>query len=245
MLLGRAVSWTAERYPERPAVGGQRQLSYGEWEARTNRLARALGSVGVARGDRVAVVTANGEPMASTHLACQKLGAASVPLNVRYAPDELAYCLGNSEPKLLVSDDHTSGLVREALARLESAARLVLVHDGEDPPSERARGFESLIAEEPDEAIAADVRDDDVSVMLYTAGTTGRPKGVPRSHRAEVSAGLAHVIQARYGPWESTLCAMPMYHTMGMRSLVSMVLVGRKQSFLPNVETSSALTAIE
>src|SRR5204862_7115458 len=93
MVLGRALSWTAERYPDRPAVGGDRPLSYAQWDARTNQLARGLAGLGVGRGDRVALVTANGEPMAAAHLACQKLGAASVPLNVRYVPDELAYCL--------------------------------------------------------------------------------------------------------------------------------------------------------
>jgi len=104
MVLGRALSWTAERYPERPAVGGKAGLTYAEWDARTNRLAHALADLGVRRGDRVALVTANAEPMASAHLACQKLGAASVPLNVRYAPSELAYCLKDSEPRVLVSE---------------------------------------------------------------------------------------------------------------------------------------------
>jgi 2-furoate---CoA ligase len=244
MVLGRALSWTAERYPERPAVAGERPLSYSEWDARTNRLARALGGLGVGRGDRVVLVTANGEPMASTHLACQKLGAASVPLNVRYAPDELAYCLKDSEPKALLSDDSTAGLVREALARLDAPAP-PLVHDGEGAPASGARAFESLIAEQSDAVLDADVGPDEISVMLYTAGTTGRPKGVPRRQHAEVSAGLAHVVQARYGFGESTLCAMPMYHTMGVRSLVAMVLVAGKLAFLPSFSPGPALEAIE
>jgi 2-furoate---CoA ligase len=69
---------------------------------------------------------------------------------------------------------------------------------------------------------------------------------VPRSHHAEVFAGLAHVTQARYSPaGESTLCAMPMYHTMGLRSLVSMVLIGGTTTFLPSFSPEAALTAIE
>jgi 2-furoate---CoA ligase len=245
MVLGRALSWTAERYPERPAVAGEPGLTYAEWDARTNRLARALAGLGVRRGDRVALVTANGEPMASAHLACQKLGAASVPLSVRYAPSELAYCLEDSEPRVLVSDNSTSTLVRAALAELDGRAAPALMHAGEDPPSREARAFETLLAEQRDSPVNVEVSPQDFSVMLYTAGTTGRPKGVPRSHHAELSAGLAHVVQARYGPWESTLCAMPMYHTMGMRSLVSMVLVGGKLSFLPTFEAGSALQMIE
>ena len=245
MVLGRALSWTAERYPERPAVGGERTLTYGEWDARTNQLARALGALGVSSGDRVVLATANGEPMASAHLACQKLGAASVPLNVRYSPDELAYCLQDAEPKALVSDDATAPLVREALTRLDRDGGPALVHAGEEPPAEKASAFEALIAEQSDAALDVPVTPEDISVMLYTAGTTGRPKGVPRRHSAEVSAGLAHIVQGRYGPGESTLGAMPMYHTMGLRSLVSMVLIGGKVAFLPSFAPGPALDAIE
>jgi 2-furoate---CoA ligase len=244
MVLGRALSWTAERYPDRPAVTGPRALSYAEWDARTNRLARALANLGVRRGARVALVMANSEAMATAHLACQKLGAASVPLNVRYGPDELAYCLTDSEPTALFSDDSTTELVDQALTQLETTDPPALVHDGANPP-ERADHLEALIADQAEGALDVSVAPGDICVMLYTAGTTGRPKGVPRTHHAEVSAGFAHLVQARYGPWESTLCAMPMYHTMGMRSLVSMILVGGKLAFLPTFNAVSALETIE
>lgn len=244
MVLGRALSWTAERFPGRTAVGGERPLTYREWDARTNQLARALAALGVRRGDRVALVMANGEPMAGAHLSAQKLGASSVPLNVRYAAEELTYCLRDAEPTVLISDDTTVTVVRDALERLEGADAPALLHVGEDRPGD-ACDFEAAIAEQPDGAIDAEVGADDISVMLYTAGTTGRPKGVPRRQHAEVSAGLAHVIQARYGFGESTLCAMPMYHTMGLRSLVSMVLVGGKLVFLPSFNGAWALDAIE
>jgi 2-furoate---CoA ligase len=243
MLLSRALSWSAERYPEREAVAGPAALTYAAWDARTNRLARGLGALGVRRGDRVALITRNGEPMATAHLACQKLGAASVPLNVRYTPDELAYCLEDAEPKALISDDSTAALVREALGQIEIAP--ALIHAGDDPPAGGALRLDTVIAEQSDAAPDVDVGPDDISVVLYTAGTTGRPKGVPRRQHAEVSAGLAHVVQARYGFGESTLCAMPMYHTMGVRSLVSMVLIGGKLAFLPTFQPRPALEAIE
>ena len=245
ITVGRALSWTAERYPERTAIGARRPLSYGEWEARTNRLARGLSALGVGRGDRVALVTGNGEPMASAHVACQKLGAGSVPLNVRYSAAELAYCLRDSAPKALLSDDATSSVVREALTQLETRDAPALLHHGEGPPTKGAHDFEEVVANNSDRPLDVPVSQDDISVMLYTAGTTGRPKGVPRSHRAEVCAGLAQVIQARYEPGESTLCAMPMYHTMGLRSLVSMVLIGGKLAFLPAFYPGPALEAIE
>jgi 2-furoate---CoA ligase len=66
---------------------------------------------------------------------------------------------------------------------------------------------------------------EDLSLLLYTSGTTGRPKGVPRRHRAERAAALAHVAQNLYRRGERTLGVMPVYHTMGVRSLLAMALV--------------------
>ncbi len=244
MVLGRALTWTAERYPERQAIAGPRPMDYAEWDRRTNRLAHALAELGVESGDRMAIVAANGEQLASAHLAANKLGAASVPLNVRYAPDELAYCIQDAEPAVLFSDDSTAELAERALERCEGE-KPVLLHAGDSPPAGCRHGFEQLIEASSPAALDIPVESDAISVMLYTAGTTGRPKGVPRSHHAEVSAGVAHAIQARYGFGEATLCAMPMYHTMGLRSLVSMILIGGKIAFQPSFDPVGALELIE
>ena len=68
--------------------------------------------------------------------------------------------------------------------------------------------------------------EDDLSLMLYTSGTTGRGKGVPRSHRAERTSALAHIAQNCYRTGERTLGVMPLYHTMGVRSLLAMAPLG-------------------
>src|SRR5262249_9796282 len=82
------------------------------------------------------------------------------------------------------------------------------------------------------------------SVMLYTSGTTARPKGVPRRQRAERAAALAHVAQNLYAAHERTLGAMPLYHTMGARSLLAMSLVGGAFVGLPRFEAGRALELI-
>src|SRR5262249_17746852 len=82
------------------------------------------------------------------------------------------------------------------------------------------------------------------SVMLYTSGTTARPKGVPRRQRAERAAALAHVAQNLYGHGEPTLGVMPLYHTMGVRSLIAMSLVGGTFVCLPRFDVPRALKLI-
>jgi 2-furoate---CoA ligase len=226
MDVARMLSWTAERYPCHRAVGGPSPMTYREWDARINQLARAVAGLGVRPRDRVAFLLAGGEPMASLHLAVQKLGAVSVPLSVRFGPAELAYCLGDAAPRLLVADDTTAALVAEAAAAAPHPPAQAYLGPGDAPPA--AAPLRELAAAEPDAALLDAVpplRDDDLSVMLYTSGTTGRPKGVPRTHRAEHMAALAHVIQAQQRPGEVTLGVMPMFHTMGMRSLLASIAI--------------------
>jgi 2-furoate---CoA ligase len=85
----------------------------------------------------------------------------------------------------------------------------------------------------------------ETSLILYTSGTTGRPKGVPRSHRSDRAGGLSQTLQHRYLPGDRTLGVMPLYHTMGIHSLLAMHLVGGCFVFLPRWEAADALRLIE
>jgi 2-furoate---CoA ligase len=212
MDLATALSWAAERHPDRCAVGGTgRRLTYRQWDARTNQLARALAGAGVGPGDRVALSLAGGEPLASLHLAAQKLGAVSVPLSTRFGPDELRYCVGDASAVLLVTDPTTA-------ERSGAAAGDLAVRDVAELDAQAAR--------EPDGALPGVPAEDSTSVMLYTSGTTGRPKGVPRSRRAEHTAAVAHAIQTQQRQGEVVLGVMPMFHTMGLRTLLASIVVG-------------------
>src|SRR5699024_3529250 len=219
MEIGRALAWTAERFPDRTALAGSRRMTFREWDQRANRIANSIRALGVRPGDRVAMFLTNSEVMASTHLALQKLGVMSTPLNIRLSGPELGYCLDNAEPALVVVDDVAREVATEAIEM--TSLRPTLLHAGEHPIT-GAQEFESVVAEADVGPPGIEVVESDPSVMLYTSGTTARPKGVPRSQRNEFSASAAHVMQCQYGYGESTLGAMPMYHTMGLRSLLAM-----------------------
>ncbi len=220
MDVARMLTWTAERYPHHCAVGGAAPMTYREWDARTNRLARALAALGVRPRDRVAFLLAGGEPMASLHLAVQKLAAVSVPLSIRFGPAEISHCLDDAAPRLVLCDDVTAPLVAE------TPVPLACLGTADAPPG--AAPLEALAAGEPDGSLPAAVpplREQDLSVILYTSGTTGKPKGVPRTHGAEHAAAIAHVIQTQQRPGEVTLGVMPMFHTMGMRTLLASIAI--------------------
>src|SRR5207253_7724573 len=137
------------------AVGGPEPLTYRQWDARTNQLARALAGLGVRPGDRVAFLLPGGEPMASLHLAVQKLGAASVPLSVRFGPAELAYCISDADPALVIGDETTPAALSAALdTRLKDRAAL-----------------EAPARHEPDGELSGSPSPGGPTGIVYTAGT--------------------------------------------------------------------------
>jgi 2-furoate---CoA ligase len=150
--------------------------------------------------------------------ALQAIAAVPVPVNHRFAPAELAYVLADSGARVVLFERATAAAVLES-AR-DRSARLIYV-DGDPPAGAIALGelFEraAMTPREPTES--------DLSLILYTSGTTGRPKGVPRTHKNHAAGALAHALQCGYEWGERTLGVMPLYHTMGIHSLTSIAAI--------------------
>ena len=236
--LGRVLIAAAERTPQALAVvDGPRRFDYAAWLDTVARVAGGLGGLGLRPGDRLAVVMQNRWEMAALHWACQLAGIAAVPLNWRSNADELDYFLTDSGAAALAFDE-TAAL---AVAASACAPKLRCVRVGDGPEGEVA--FEDLLTDSAEAAPSA--REDDLSLMLYTSGTTGRGKGVPRTHRAERAAALAHIAQNCYRAGERTLGVMPLYHTMGVRSLLAMVPLGGAFVCQHRFEAAGALQLIE
>jgi 2-furoate---CoA ligase len=233
--LGTTFIAAVEREPGAKAiVDGDVVLTYGEWLERIRGLAGGLASMGLVPGDRVAVVLQNTWQMATLHWACQLTGLIVTPLNWRVSADELDYFIANAEAKAIFFADISAPALN---ATAGSAAMLRISVDGAPGGThDFAELMNSKAAPLQSRAAA-----DDISLMLYTSGTTGPGKGVPRRHRAERAAALAHVAQNCYRYGESTLGVMPLYHTMGVRSLLAMALVQGCFVCLPRFDAALAL----
>lgn len=237
--LGTGLVAAVERDPQATAiVDGPLRLSYAEWLEKIRRLVTALDKLGVERGDHLVAMLQNRWEMATLHWACQLAGVIITPLNWRAKTDELDYVLGDADARALVYQDVSA----EAAVAATRARRIPRVAVG---GADGATAHFEVMLDCPPADNVTRASADDVSVMLYTSGTTGRGKGVPRRHRAERIAAVAHVAQNQYRYGERTLGIMPLYHTMGVRSLLSMALVGGCFVCLPRFDPGSALTLIE
>jgi len=237
--LGRTFLQSVERSPHALAVvDGEQRLTYIEWYERIQRAAAGLSALGLERGDRLLLVLQNRIEMATLHWACQFLGVIATPLNWRAKPDEVEYCLRDSGARAIAYEPVSEAAVDGSAA----AAALPRIAVGGAPGG--TLGFQELLARRPETPILA-AQAEDISLMLYTSGTTGKPKGVPRRHRAERAGALGHVAQNLYRRGERTLGVMPLYHTMGVRSLLAMALIDGLFVCVPKFDCAAAFHYIE
>ena len=222
---------SVERDPDALAIVDDGiRLSYREWLGRIGALSQWLQGRGIGRGDHLVTVLQNSWEAATMHWASQFLGVILTPINWRATDDELAYVLNDSGARLCIYE----GISAQAAQAAGTATGVPVVDIGQI-------GIADLPA---DGAPAVAASSDDFSIMLYTSGTTGRPKGVPRRHKAERAAAIAHVAQNTYRQGEVTLGVMPLYHTMGVRSLIAMSLIGGTFVCLRRFDTDLALELI-
>jgi 2-furoate---CoA ligase len=234
--LGTSFLASVERTPRALAiVDGDLRLSYAEWYPRISAVVAGLHRLGLQRGDHLLTVLQNRWQAATLHWACQFAGIIITPLNWRAKADEIDYAIADAEARAVVFE----AVSAEATRATRAIPRITL---DEALPEETS--FATLLAPAAPPA-QPQANAEDWSVMLYTSGTTSRPKGVPRRHRAERAAAIAHVAQNLYGADECTLGVMPLYHTMGVRSLLAMACIGGAFICQPRFDVAEALRLIE
>jgi 2-furoate---CoA ligase len=227
--LGTSFIASVARDPHALAiVDGDARLTYAGWYRRISSVVMGLGMLGLRPGDHLVTALTNRWEAATLHWACQFAGIIITPVNWRATADDLDFFCENAQAKALIYEDVSGAAARGCQAGC--------------PVMDVSNFAEWFKLKAPDAQPRASA--DAWSVMLYTSGTTARPKGVPRRQRAERAAALAHVAQNMYGAREVTLGVMPLYHTMGVRSLLAMSLIGGTFVCLPRFDAGRALELI-
>jgi fatty-acyl-CoA synthase/long-chain acyl-CoA synthetase len=226
MTMSDQLARWARKTPDATAVRYEGTgRSYRELDDRVTRLAGALATRGVSAGDRLAVMALNGIEVWEAFLAGVRLGAVVVPVNFRLVADEVAYVLADSGATALVTDAAVAGVAGRAREQVPGCAIALVVGDAEAGPG--SEGYEEALA-------AAGTPQPDVVVdegapafIMYTSGTTGRPKGAVLTHANLLMHAFSQITTLGVGPEERvSVPGAPMFHIAGLAGGLPPLLLG-------------------
>jgi acyl-CoA synthetase (AMP-forming)/AMP-acid ligase II len=184
LLLGEMIARGARKFPDKEAlIYGDTRLTYRQFNARVNQLAHALLDLKIEKGSKVAILAFNCNQFMEAYFALAKIGGVAVPLNFRLHGDELKYIVNHSEAEAFIMGEAFTEMVNGIKKDLPKVKNYISITD---KPVEGMLRYETWITEYPDDEPLILIEEEDPAFIMYTAGTTGRPKGAVLTHKNEV-----------------------------------------------------------
>jgi long-chain acyl-CoA synthetase len=248
--LALLLEQSAKRNPGKLAlIFDDYKLRYAEVNGAANKIANALVAMGIRKGDKVAMMLPNTPHFPICYNAILKAGATVVPLNVLFKSNEVQYHLEDSDSVALIAFEGFLGEAAEGYRKARACNNLVVVQapGSTNPLPDGALSFNQLLADNPPTFEMVDTSPDDTAVILYTSGTTGRPKGAELSHanmfmNAMVSADKLLGISAD----DVLLATLPLFHSFGQTCVMNVGLyLGATITMLPRFEPVKAMEIIQ
>ena len=241
MNTANFVGLPAQMFPDQEIlVFGERRLTYGELWEQVRRLGNALRALGVRRGDRVGVLQTNSEQYVTAYYATAAIGAVFVPLNYRAKPPELEYMIETAGIAVLLVGGRYLALIDELRPRLSTVRTFVTL----DTPRADLPALQALIDAASEEFDEEPIDDDDVSILMYTSGTTSLPKGVMLRFNDFTAYVVGNTDMADGTPRGTALLSAPLYHIAGATNIMTSLWTGRKLVLLPQFDPTAWLDAV-
>jgi len=211
--LGEILDVHAKKYPTKLAVKDWRDKTwtYAELNARANKLANALLSMGLRKGDRVAVMLYNCTEFVEIYCAFAKAGLVVTPISWRYVGREIDYVVDDSDAKAMIISSEfvdTINQLRPSFRKIDSENYILI----SETTHEGYMNYEDLIADSPDTKPDVKVDCKDTWAQIYTSGTTGFPKGVVRSHESYAAFFLVNAVDFGFSEKDNGMIVMPLFH---------------------------------
>lgn len=212
--LGSLLEYRARMNPGHPFIifddldGNITRLSYAEFDAQVNRTANLLRALGIGRGDKVNLHLPNGLEFLYLWFGAAKIGAVIMPTNVASPAAELEYLVGHSESRLMFTTEDYREVAELVRARCPAVREIILCGSR----TAQSRDFPARIAEQSEAAPRAEVGPLDEAAILYTSGTTARPKGVLVTHANYIYAGETVAKAIRLAPEDRHFVVLPLFH---------------------------------
>ena len=242
MVIGEVLAKRALITPDRTALlFKDQEISFLEFDRRTNQTANALRAKGVKPGDRVGLLMHNCPQFLEVFFATARIGAVLVSLNVRLVPTELDFILDDCEVGGLIYGPE----FEDTVAALTILPRLTYRVTTAERPADGCQNYEALVSAQATTAPDSSVTEDDLAAIMYTSGTTGHPKGVMLTHDAVYHAGLNMLIGLDYEYPDKLLMLAPFFHTGASSPIVGHVIKGIATVITERFDPEGTLALIE
>ncbi len=242
LVLGEVLARWARKIPDKEAlVFKDKRYTYSQFNERVNRLASGLTGLGIEKGDKIAVLFMNCMEIAECYFALAKLGAVAVPLNFRLAGRELQYQIDQSDSKALIFGEMFQEVVNSIRPELPKVEHYICVSQ---EGVEGTIDYEEVVKKGSPEEPLVPVDDDDPAFTMYTAGTTGRPKGAVLTHKNPVMLAVNANIEGG-GQIEKQLLVFPLFHQAATGFVIIGVFRGATTVILDIPTPENIMTAIQ
>ncbi|MGO4204800.1 long-chain-fatty-acid--CoA ligase [Rhodococcus sp. TAF43] len=214
-------------------VFGERRITWAQLQQRVVAVSAALAERGVGRGDRVALLMGNQAEYIEIMIAANRIGAIAVPINFRLSVGEVAFTLDNSGSAVLCVDEQASATGIAAAAEVEGPVQVFQVGS---ESADGATSYDVLLTDSGSGGSVDEVDEAEPALLMYTSGTTGRPKGAVLTHRNLAAQSTTNVMAFRFEMHdEVSLCAAPLFHIGTIGLVAPSILMGATMVVLPSV----------
>ncbi len=236
----RAASYFGDKVG---VIDGDRSLTYRAWAERTHRLANALVGLGVQPGDRVSFITYNTHHLLEAYYGVLEAGAVLNPINIRLAPNEIAYILDHAGSHVVFFHRDFTPLVEALIPQLSTRPRFVVLEG--QPGGVAGDEYEALLSGGSSEPRHPQVDENAIAELFYTSGTTGLPKGVALSQRSLYLHALNAEIGLRFDEDDVVLHVVPMFHVNGWGVPHFVTMVGGQHVMLRKFDPVALMQHVE
>jgi acyl-CoA synthetase (AMP-forming)/AMP-acid ligase II len=223
----------------------QRRFTYGEFNERCDRLSAAVLKLGLKKGDRAAYLSFNCHRLLEAYYGVPQIGAVLLPLNIRLSPEELAYILNDSAPRLLFFDPEFIPLVECLRPQVSSVEHYIALRDSK-PAWAHAQFYDELVAgAEPAEIDYRGIDENSVAELFYTSGTTAHPKGVMLTHRNLYLHAFYTAAAFRGGDEEVHVYTVPLFHVNSWGAPHILTLCGARHVMIKKFDPLTVLELVQ
>ncbi|WP_316179031.1 MULTISPECIES: AMP-binding protein [unclassified Bradyrhizobium] len=245
VAIGDLLKRAARRFPERVAItDGARQVTFTELERDANRFANYLVAKGLKPGEKISTVCNNSIEFVKALFGIHRAGLVWVPINTMLGPADMDYILGHAEVRFALIDDNLFAQADRRAALEKRGVELIAVDLTGTAKAAGLAGFNDLIQGHSDVEPEIEINDRDLAMIIYTSGTTSRPKGAMHCHLAVVMAVMSNCIEMQLSRDDGITGQFPLFHCAGHVLLLSYLSVGGRMALMRGFDPVACMEAI-